>query len=69
MQTIPYPVYYVLVVNDGEILAGHYCSYFIARHLDGDAATEGFYKLIEPHIVYSQVEPKEENVAQPAIGG
>jgi hypothetical protein len=25
MQTIPYPVYYVLVVNDGEILAGHYC--------------------------------------------
>jgi len=24
MQTIPYPVYYVLVVNDGEILAGHY---------------------------------------------
>jgi hypothetical protein len=45
------------------------CSYFIARHLDGDAATEGFYKLIEPHIVYSQVEPKEENVAQPAIGG
>jgi hypothetical protein len=24
MQPIPYPVYYVLVVNDGEILAGHY---------------------------------------------
>ena len=35
------------------------CSYFIARHMDGDAATEGFYKLIEPHIVYSQIEPKE----------
>jgi len=25
MQTIPHPVYYVLVMNDGEILAGHYC--------------------------------------------
>jgi hypothetical protein len=24
MQTIPHPVYYVLVMNDGEILAGHY---------------------------------------------
>lgn len=36
------------------------CSYFIARHLDGDVATDGFYKLIEPQIVYSQIEPKQE---------
>lgn len=35
------------------------CSYFIARHLDGDAASEGFYKLIEPHIVHSQIMPEE----------
>lgn len=35
------------------------CSYFIARHLDGDAATDAFYKLIEPRIVYFQIEPKE----------
>jgi hypothetical protein len=32
MQTIPYPVYYVLVVNDGEILAGHYCPQVITLH-------------------------------------
>ena len=37
------------------------CSYFIARHLDGDAEIEGFYKLIEPHIVYSRIEPEEQN--------
>jgi len=33
------------------------CSYFIGRHLNGDIETEGFYKLIEPHIVYSRLEP------------
>ncbi len=33
------------------------CSYFIARHLDGDVAIEGFYKMIEPHIVYSKCVP------------
>jgi len=32
MQTIPYPVYYVLVVNDGEILAGHYCKGIFSRN-------------------------------------
>lgn len=26
------------------------CAYFIARHLEGDAETEHFYKLIEPRI-------------------
>lgn len=34
------------------------CSYFIAKHLDQDVASEGFYKQIEPHIVYSRIEPK-----------
>lgn len=33
------------------------CSYFIARHLEGDLAAEGFYKLIEPHIVLFTSEP------------
>lgn len=33
------------------------CSYFIARHLAGDAVIEGFYKMIEPHIVFSEVHP------------
>lgn len=40
------------------------CSYFIARHLEGDVAIEGFYKLIEPHIVHSKCIPnatKEES--------
>src|ERR1019366_9465456 len=35
MQTIPYPVYYVLVVNDGEILVGNYCSALIGGHQVG----------------------------------
>jgi len=26
------------------------CSYFIARHLEGDTEIEGFYKMIEPRI-------------------
>lgn len=34
------------------------CAYFIARHLKGDVETEGFYKLIEPHIVFSQTHPE-----------
>jgi hypothetical protein len=33
------------------------CSYFIARHLDGDMETESFYKIIEPNIVYSKCIP------------
>jgi len=37
------------------------CSYFIARHLDNDASVDGFYKIIEPRIVYSRLMPKEEN--------
>jgi hypothetical protein len=28
------------------------CSYFIARHLDGDAEIKGFYEMIDPHIVF-----------------
>lgn len=27
------------------------CSYFIAKHLYGDSVSEGFYKMIEPHII------------------
>jgi hypothetical protein len=34
------------------------CSYFIAKHLEGDTAAEGFYGLIKDHIVYSRVEPE-----------
>jgi hypothetical protein len=33
------------------------CSYFIARHLDGDNETESFYEMIHPHIVYSKIRP------------
>jgi hypothetical protein len=33
------------------------CSYFIARHLEGDEEIESFYKMIEPNIVYSQTQP------------
>jgi hypothetical protein len=35
------------------------CAYFIAKHLEGaaDPGAEGFYKLIEPHIVYCKVQP------------
>jgi hypothetical protein len=39
------------------------CSYFIARHLDGDVAIEGFYKMIEPHIVHSKCVPEKQEVA------
>lgn len=33
------------------------CSYLIARHLDEDAEIEGFYKMIEPHIAFSEIHP------------
>jgi hypothetical protein len=33
------------------------CSYFIGKHLGGDATVNRFYARIEPHIVYSQIEP------------
>lgn len=35
------------------------CAYFIARHLNGDSETEGFYKMIQPHIVFSKSYPEE----------
>lgn len=37
------------------------CSYFIARHLEGDTSIDGFFKRIEKNIVFSQIEPAEEN--------
>jgi hypothetical protein len=40
------------------------CSYFIARHLEGDATVDGFYNLIESHIVHFKVEPKEQNIQE-----
>lgn len=40
------------------------CSYFIAKHLAGDATIDGFYALIEPQIVYKQVHPTSEDPAQ-----
>jgi hypothetical protein len=33
------------------------CGYFIAKHLEGDAAGEGFYDIIKDRIVYSKLEP------------
>lgn len=36
------------------------CSYFIARHLEGDSETDGFYQMIEPHLVHSQLYPPAE---------
>lgn len=35
------------------------CSYFIARHMEGDMETEGFYQKIEPRI-YVQKHPEVE---------
>ncbi len=34
------------------------CSYFIVKHLEGNQATEGFFKIIEKQIVYSRIEPE-----------
>jgi hypothetical protein len=39
------------------------CSYFIGKHLGGDATVDRFYARIEPHIVYSQIEPEQEVTA------
>jgi len=33
------------------------CAYFIARHLEGDLEIQGFYEMVSPHIVFSQVHP------------
>jgi hypothetical protein len=34
------------------------CGYFIAKHLQGDEAAEGFYSMIAGRIVHSQIEPQ-----------
>jgi hypothetical protein len=36
------------------------CSYFIARHLEGDAEIEHFYEMIKPHVVFSEIHPTQE---------
>lgn len=41
------------------------CSYFIARHLEGDAQIEHFYDMIEPHIVYGQLYPDQQTFSRP----
>jgi hypothetical protein len=33
------------------------CSYFIARHLEGDRETENSYEMISPYIVHDEVHP------------
>lgn len=35
------------------------CSYFIARHLEGDNEIEGFYEMIAPQIVFSSSYPEQ----------
>jgi hypothetical protein len=35
------------------------CAYFIGKHVSGDMEAEAIYALIEPHIVYSEIEPKK----------
>lgn len=37
------------------------CSYFIARHLQGDEEIRPFYELIEPHIAYGQFYPEQKD--------
>jgi Protein of unknown function (DUF3800) len=34
------------------------CGYFVSKHLQGDAAGEGFYGMIKENIVYSSIEPQ-----------
>lgn len=43
------------------------CSYFIARHLDGDVETQGFYEMIEPYIVFSETHPEKPKAPAPLI--
>ena len=47
------------------------CSYFIARHLNGDEEIRPFYELIEPYIVYGQFYPDEKQfkAPQPVLSG
>jgi hypothetical protein len=35
------------------------CAYFIAKHLEGDVAIDGFYQIIAQQISNSRVEPEE----------
>lgn len=35
------------------------CSYFIARHLEGDEETEPFYEMIKPYLAFSETHPVE----------
>jgi hypothetical protein len=41
------------------------CSYFIARHLEGDKEIAPFYDMIEPHIVYGQLYPDQQTFSRP----
>lgn len=41
------------------------CSYFIARHLQGDEEIKPFYDLIEPHIEYGQFYPEQTDFKAP----
>jgi len=41
------------------------CSYFIARHLDGDTDIAPFYEMIEPHVVYEQIYPDQADFKTP----
>lgn len=40
------------------------CSYFIARHLEGDEEIESFYAMIQPHIAFSDIHPPETNLTE-----
>lgn len=37
------------------------CSYLVGRHLEGDKESEEFYKTVEPHICYSEIQPEDEH--------
>ena len=41
------------------------CSYFIARHLEGDKEIDHFYDKIEPYIVYGQTYPDQQTFSKP----
>ena len=44
------------------------CAYFIARHLEGDMEIQGFYEMVSPHIVFSQVHPNVPEAFDPFPG-
>ncbi len=35
------------------------CAFFVGKHVSGDPETEQFYALIEPHVVYHEIEPAD----------